>query len=101
AWELHNIRKCLAAGYSRVVVCTSHPAKIKLIAGQITAHLSVQEQTKVAVIASTDLQSLFESGTQAQPTETIMKGYRVKVNYEPNATRQDLLQSIINATKKR
>ena len=99
-WELHNIQKCLAAGYSRVVVCASQPAKQKAIQQQITARLSVQEQQNVQVILSTDIQSLFESAPQSQPAETRIKGYRVKVNYEPNAIRQDLLQSIIRATKK-
>ncbi|MGZ3948216.1 MAG: TraM recognition domain-containing protein [Flavisolibacter sp.] len=100
-WELHNIQKCLAAGYSRIVICATQPAKLKLIQQQIATHLSEQEQTRVQVIAANDLNSLFMDEPQAQPPETVVKGYRVKVNYEANAPRQDLLQSIINATKKR
>jgi len=99
-WELHSIRKCLAAGYNRIVVCTNQPAKLKLIQHQITSHLTAQEHAKVQVILSAELQSLFENAHKAQPAETLVKGYRVKVNYEPNATRQDLLQSIINAGRK-
>ncbi len=99
-WELHNIRKCLAAGYSKVVICATQPAKLKLIQHQIASHLTAQEQAKVQVILSADLQSLLENAPKAQPAETLVKGYRVKVNYEPNATRQDLLQSIINAGRK-
>jgi len=100
-WELHNIKKCLAAGYHRVVVCTSQPAKRTLIQRQITAYLTSEEQQKVDVITSTDIHTIFEDPRQTEPVETLVKGYRVKVNYEPNATRQDLLQSVIKATKKR
>lgn len=99
-WELHNIRKCLAAGYSRIVVCATEPAKLKLIQQQITVNLTKEEQTKIKVIASSDIQTIFETSTKTQPTETRVKGYRVKVNYESNPNRQDLLQSIIKAAKK-
>jgi hypothetical protein len=49
---------------------------------------------------SNDIHSLFERVHHTPPAETLVKGYRVKVNYEPNASRQDLLQSIIRAAKK-
>ena len=100
-WELHNIKKCLAAGYSKIVVCTSKPGKRALIEAEITAKLSNHEQAKVQVILPNNLQALLVSESQPVPTETIVKGYRVKVNYEPNATRQDLLQSIVKAGKKK
>ncbi len=100
-WELHNIRKCLDAGYSNVVVCVSQPTKLKQIKSLLASQLTAREQAKVQVIASNDIQSLFAAEQQPQITETLVKGYRVKVNYEPNTTRQDLLQSIIKATRKR
>jgi len=99
-WELHNIRKCLAAGYSRIIVCATEAGKLKLIQQQITATITKEEQTKIQVIASSDIQNIFETSSKTQPTETRVKGYRVKVNYESNPNRQDLLQSIINAAKK-
>ena len=99
-WELHNIQKCLAAGYSRVVVCTTQETKISHIKRHIASSLTEQEQVKVQVIASTEIQSIFDLEQKPQTTETVVKGYRVKVKYEPNATRQDLLQSIINANRK-
>ncbi|WP_259068729.1 type IV secretion system DNA-binding domain-containing protein [Mucilaginibacter sp. X4EP1] len=99
-WELHNIKKCLAAGYNRIVVCTSQSSKLTLIQRQITAHLTPAEQQKVDAVLSNDIHTIFESTQQAKPTETLVKGYRVKVNYEPNANRQDLLQSVIKAAKK-
>jgi len=100
-WELHNIQKCLAAGYGRIVVCATDAAKLKLIQQHINVSLSKEEQTKIQVIASSDIQKLFETTTMSPPAETRVKGYRVKVNYESNPNRQDLLQSVINATRKR
>lgn len=100
-WELHNIQKCIVAGYSRIVViCTTQGAKIKSIQQQIVSHLSKNEQKKVHVISSNDIQSIFETETYVQPTDTVIKGYRVKVNYESNVNKQDLLKSIINASRK-
>ncbi len=83
-WELHNIKKCLAAGYSRIVVCASLPAKLKLIQSRITSRLTLQEQKQVKAILSNDIQTLFEHVPESRPTETLVKGYRVKVNYEQN-----------------
>ncbi len=100
-WELHNIRKCLSANYSKIIVCTSQSTKLKSIRQQIATHLAEHEQKKITVILSNDIQSLFVTAPQTQAPESLVKGYRVKVNYEPNATKQDLLRSIINATKKR
>lgn len=100
-WELHNIKKCLDAGYTRiVVVCTQTGAKMKAIEHQILAQLSTDQQKKIQVIGRNDIQSIFETTTHSAPTDTVIKGYRVKVNYESNANRQDLLKSIINAGKK-
>lgn len=99
-WELHNIRKCLAAGYGRIVVCAADTAKLKLIKHQITGNLTTAEQTKIQVIASSDLPIIFETSTDSEPAEIRVKGYRVKVNYESNPNRQDLLQSIIKAARK-
>jgi len=99
-WELHNIQKCLAAGYSQVVVCTTQQGKLKAIKALITAQLSKQEQARVQLIHRDDIPQMFQQAQQSTPSETVIKGYRVKVNYESNPTKQDLLTSIINAARK-
>ena len=99
-WELHNIRKCIAAGYGRIVVCATDAAKLKLIKKRVNADLSGEEQAKIQVLASSDIQGIFQAAPTALPAEARVKGYRVKVNYESNPNRQDLLQSIIRAAKR-
>lgn len=100
AWELHNVRKCLAAGYSNVVVCTDNAAKRKAIGQRILAELAPHEHAKVTVTASSDIHTLLTEQAPTAPSTAMHKGYRVKVQYEQNASRQDLIQSIVNATRK-
>jgi hypothetical protein len=99
-WEMHNIEKCLLAGYTRIVVCTDNAAKQKALENSIAQQLSPANKARVQVMTSSSVHTLFAAPKPAPPTDTIIKGYRVKVNYEENANRQDLLQSIIKATRK-
>lgn len=100
AWELHNVRKCLVAGYGRIVVCTDQPSKRKAIQSAITEQLPQRDQAKITVLASTDIHTLFMPLTAGAPSETVHKGYRVKVQYEQSANRDNLIQSIVNVTRK-
>lgn len=100
-WELHNIEKCLAAGYNNIVVCSADAAKRKCIDQHIAISLSEQEQQKVRVISPEEIASLFNTTGDTKPTTTIMKGYRVKVQYENNDGKaNDILKSIIANAKK-
>ncbi|SHN26214.1 type IV secretion system DNA-binding domain-containing protein [Mucilaginibacter sp. OK098] len=100
AWELHNVRKCLAAGYDRIVVCADQPAKRKQIQGRIASELTADEQKSISVIASAEIPALFTQRGDPAPPEAVMKGYRVKVNYESSAGRQGLVQSILNSARR-
>lgn len=93
-WELHNIQKCLMAGYSRVIVCTDDPAKRKQLQNKLVP-LSTGEQEKVAVITSADIPALFAHESRPEPGEAVLKGYRVKVNYGNSASQHNLLQTIL------
>lgn len=98
-WELHNIQKCLSAGYAKVIVCTSTAAKAATIQKRIASELPAQEQSKVRVIAKEQIATLFAEA----PKETIsvIKGYRVKLEYDSaGMDKSDLLQRIVNAGKK-
>jgi hypothetical protein len=98
AWELHNVKKCLAAGYGRVVVCADNQSKRKRIQEKISSELPQREQDRVTVMGTADIPQIFT--TQQRPTETVLKGYRVKVSYESKEPRDGILQSIMNATRK-
>jgi hypothetical protein len=99
-WELHNIRKCLAANYTNVVVCTKSGSKASLIRQKVMAKLTTIEQSKVQVITPEEIQTLF---VKEKPTDavTTMKGYRVKVNYEQsgNINTNEIIQRILNLKK--
>jgi hypothetical protein len=99
-WELHNIKKCLTAGYNQIAICTTSVTKLNQIKSRLAAALSADVQKRIITITQHDIPSLFAADKKQPQTETLVKGYRVKVKYEPNAPRQDLLQTIINATKK-
>lgn len=93
-WELHNIQKCLNAGYSSIVVCSNDAGKRRQIQQLIQQALASEMQQKVHVIGMEDMQSLVQQTMHTQPAETVMKGYRIKVKYGDTAQRTDLLHSI-------
>ncbi|MFI5161941.1 MAG: type IV secretory system conjugative DNA transfer family protein [Sphingobacteriales bacterium] len=99
-WELHNIQKCLEAGYNKVIVCSKDPMKRKEIQTLVEHAIPKALQTKIEIINPDNIRALLQPAKSAAPTETIMKGYRVKVQYDDNADRKNILQSIINAAKK-
>ncbi len=57
-WELHNIQKCLIAGYEKVVVCSTSPAKLQNIQRLLKETLAEQEQGRVAFISPDAFQSV-------------------------------------------
>jgi hypothetical protein len=99
-WELHNIEKCLAAGYAKVVVCSSNGAKRAAIEQRINTSVPKRDQDKISVIGPEDISSLFNESRDTEPSTTMMKGYRVKVQYDNSgADKQAILKSIL-VTKK-
>ena len=98
AWELHNIRKCLAAGYAQVVVCTNSQAKILQIQGLIASALPAGDRERVRVMTAEEIPLLFAQ-TPKRGTTT-HKGYRVRVQYEQGGGNQsDIIRRIINSRK--
>ena len=100
-WEVHNIQKCLAAGYEKIVVCSNRESKLVAIQEVVQKALRIEEIEKVRFITPDKFQSLFVPQTSKETT-TVIKGYRVKVNYEQDGVnQQNLLKSIINTSQKR
>lgn len=90
-WEIHNIEKCLQIGYDLVVSCSSSRKSLEGIAAQIQKSFKKKDQSKILVctpdefIAHLDLELAKEA-----TSETRIKGYRVKVEY--NAVSEDEMQ---------
>jgi hypothetical protein len=81
-WELHNIEKCIAAGYDLVVAIAKSKDMVKIMQEKIIQSVEVSQQTKVKVM---EVDSLFQyldaEIIKEASTETRIKGYRVKVEY--------------------
>lgn len=82
-WEVHNIEKCLAAGYDRVVAIAKDSKSIRAMQLKISQTISRPMQEKILVL---DTEGLFmyldKEISKEATTEKRVKGYRVKVEYE-------------------
>jgi len=87
-WELHNIRKCLAANYSTIVVCATKK-KLLQIGKRIKDDLSLKEQGKIKLLVPEDIATLFVTDAKPKESGTVMKGYRVKVKYDDTKAQAD------------
>lgn len=84
--ELKNIEKCLASGYARVVLCAPEKKSLKKIQTLTTAALTASDQEKVVFMEPDALALFFETEAAGRAnSEARMKGYKVKVNYQPMA----------------
>jgi hypothetical protein len=105
--EVGNIQKCLAAGFSYVVLISSE-RKVKARAREaVSAALGKDEQEKVRVLSPEDFFEFVESlETQAAGRVETVRGYKVKVQYQPvaegeqKARKQAISGVILGALKK-
>jgi hypothetical protein len=88
-WELHNVQKCIAAGYETVVVCSSNAKKLQQISQKVLDTLSVAEQSRVQFLTADKLPGLFAHSDKPKEGGTTMKGYRVKVKYDGTRAQSD------------
>jgi hypothetical protein len=105
--ELHNIEKCLRAGYDPVIVCSSVKQNLKAIRNLVVEKLNSADQNKIQYFEPDELFHYLNNETlQELPGETRVKGYRVKVNYdaitdtEKNQKREAVAQVIAGAMKR-
>ena len=101
-WEGHNVKKCFAAGYDQVIVCANDPKNLGRIRRELESKLSADQLAKVLtfepneVIQFLDLQVVYES-----TSEKVIKGYRVKVEYDSMSSEEihKKQENIIKAAK--
>ena len=102
-WELHNIQKCLADGYETVVSISSDKKVLDNIRKQVLQSLSVQEQGKLLFFEPESFfQFLDAEITKDAHTESLIKGYRVKVEYDSISDKEafNKQERIMNAISK-
>lgn len=82
-WELHNIEKCLTAGYDIVFVCCTEKKAIDALQQKVHTYFDVSIKKKIVVCEPEKLFDFLDQHTvQPAATETKIKGYRVKVEYD-------------------
>ncbi len=76
--ELGNIEKCIAAGYTDIVLVGSNERHVKSLAKFIEENLDEAERGKVRFFAPEQLIAYLDSLGAPKPTEQTVRGYKVK-----------------------
>ena len=105
--ELGNVEKCLAAGYTEVVLVGSNERHIKALAKFVEENLDESAQGKVRYIVPERLTEYLDSlGAIPQPTEQTVRGYKVRTVQqvvdpkEADARRQAIAEVIARSLKR-
>jgi len=92
AHELENLRKCLAAGFTRVLFISPEKRQREKVAAQLRKELA---DAPIDVIGPEDIVTALDAlGAAPATTETVVRGYKVKVR------RQDLSPEDVVARRK-
>lgn len=82
-WEMHNIQKCLDAGFNTVIECSNDKKTIENIKTKISSTFDTDIQKKILVYQPEELFAWLDEQIIKDVTpQTRIKGYRVKVAYE-------------------
>jgi hypothetical protein len=105
--ELGNIEKCLAAGYTEIVLVGSNERHIKSLTKFIDENLEESERGKVRYAVPESLIEYLDSlGEPPLPTEQMVRGYKVRTVQQPvdpkeaNARRQAIVGVLARSLKK-
>lgn len=104
-WEMHNIEKCVRAGYKTIFVCATDKRRLHKIAEELKSltDLGASIHTYTPEELFLHLDSVVAKDAS---TEKTVKGYRVKVEYsaisdsESEIKRQRILKAIAKSKKK-
>ncbi len=106
-WEVHNTEKCLAAGYDDVIICSKDARHLLGIRKQLEQKLGADQMQKVFTFDPTEAVQYFDRQTiPGSTTEKLIKGYRVKVDYntatseEMNKKHVTIARAITTSTRK-
>ncbi len=105
--EIQNIRKCLDAGYNRIVICSTARKKLEKIQALGSKEFSAMERARLIFFKPEELFAWFEQGLEKpEPQQQRIRGYRVKVEYqhveefEQKDKRGTIAQVVINSMKR-
>lgn len=82
--ELGNIEKCIRAGYDRVFLCSPERKTLEKVKTFVAKEVAESDRDKILFLLPEELLFLFEEeAASAAGKEERIKGYKVKVNYQP------------------
>jgi hypothetical protein len=100
AYESGNVSKCLAAGYTRVVVLASEQRRLDAIAKVVRSTLPDSERARVDFLRPEEFLTYLTAQRAPSPSEEQVGGYKVKVSYkrttdEDSKTRQRVVAEVV------
>lgn len=105
--ELHNVEKCLRAGYDPVIVCSPEKKNLEAIRKLFAEKLPPGDQGKVLFFEPEELFLFLDAqATQEVSRDELVKGYRVRVQYqavsdaEKKKKREAVAQVIVQTLRK-
>lgn len=105
-WEVHNIEKCISAGYHMVATISTVGKSLEKIRNLVEEKLSDKQRKKLLICdPATFFQFLDAEAAKDLSSEELIKGYRVKVDYsaiDPSISKQkrDNIMNIIGSSIK-
>ncbi|GAI23102.1 unnamed protein product, partial [marine sediment metagenome] len=82
--ELSNIEKCLTAGYDKILLCSPDKRTLDKVKSLTIQKLKESDKEKVLFFQPEELFSyLEEEAALVKSKEERVKGYKVKVRYQP------------------
>ncbi|MFH2069130.1 MAG: type IV secretion system DNA-binding domain-containing protein [Candidatus Omnitrophota bacterium] len=82
--ELKNIEKCLSSGYEKVILCSPEKKILEKVESLVIQKLKESELKKVLFLQPEELFFFLEQeGAREVGREERVKGYKVKVSYQP------------------
>jgi len=105
-WEIHNIEKCLQSGYDLVVECSNDKKTLHALKKKIEGVFKDELKKKILVFEPEHLfQFLDMEVARDATTEVKVKGYRVKIEYNPDPhaeTKRDAVsRTVFDAANKK
>ncbi len=80
--EVGNVLKCLAAGFPRVILLSMKKTRLSRVRAALTEKLPPEDVSRVLFFAPEELSLFLDAEGAPPPSEDMVGGYRVKVEYE-------------------
>ena len=83
SYEAQNLAKCARSGFDRVWAIAADAKRLKAIEQAARARLSSDDLARVAFLLTEDIAPMLDALLPSEPSETTVRGYKVKVSRTP------------------